>query len=254
MSKESIYGSMNRQRQWATVVGMLVVMLICPSAHASFSDKLNITKLEFQSLSKDCQVIIANNLSDQSTFGRGWSLGKDQGMIAWNAGMWHYCGGVIRIRRGELSFNQAEREDYLRKGIDNAMYSYQRIDKTNPWSAEIATTIARAYRDLSEKNNAKKFLDEALKYHPDYAAAYALYAMIYFDQGEYKTAKDYLLKADRASKGQSSEVIYFLGLASFKLGQIDEAHKYAKQAADMGYPLTGLQDKLKALENVGKKQ
>jgi tetratricopeptide (TPR) repeat protein len=235
---------------------ILISLSAAPKVFAGY--ELHPTDIEFKSLSPVCQRAFAGSNSGLK-YGFAYKLHKSQpdnveGGWGKASGPWHYCGGLIRIQRGELTLDPVEREKRFRHGISDIMYTYTKTDKTNPRSAEMAAGLARGYRDLGETKKAKKYLDEALKYHPDYAGAYTMYAMLYYDEGNYKTAKDYLLKADKAGKGKSSEVIYFLGLASLKLDQLDEARKYAEQAADMGYPLTGLQDKLKALENAGNKQ
>lgn len=213
------------------------------------------TEVEYQSWSPECKAAYGGSNSGR-TYGfdkRAPDLGKAFSTLNWKVGGWHYCGGVIKIRRAELSTNAREREKSFLEGIQNANYSYSRIDKTHLWAAEMATTIARGYRGLGDIEKAKNYLDEAIRYHPQYPTAYVLYAMLYFDSEDHKMAKEYLLKANDAAKGASSEINYFLGLASIELGELAEAKKFAAEAARLGYPLTGLQDRIKALENVDSK-
>lgn len=213
------------------------------------------TEVEYQSWSAECKAAYGGSNSGR-TYGfdkRAPDLGKAFSALNWRIGGWHYCGGVIKIRRAELSTNTREREKNFLEGIQNANYSYSRIDKTNLWAAEMATTIARGYRGLGDIEKAKDHLDEAIRYHPKYPGAYVLYAMLYFDAEDYAAAKEYLLKANDAARGLSSEINYFLGLASIELGELAEAKKFAAEAARLGYPLTGLQDKIKALENADSK-
>ena len=80
--------------------------------------------------------------------------------------------------------------------------------------------------------------------------AYVLTAVLYFDEEDYQTARHHLLLGNKVSNASSSEVLYFLGYANMKLGEVAEAKKYAQAAAKLGYPLSGLMKKIEELEKI----
>ena len=168
--------------------------------------------------------------------------------VLWASGGWHYCTGLLKVRRAELMPPTPEFRDYVEDALKDINVSFVKIDKQEPWSAEMAVTAARAHRLLKETDEAEKFLKFARSQHPSYAPAYTASAMLSFDAKDYQAAIA-ILQEGINSSGDSGELHYFLGLAYFYDGNIEEAKKYAESARSLGYPLTGLARKISRLEN-----
>lgn len=162
-------------------------------------------------------------------------------------GAWHYCAGITMIDRAKAELNPKKREALLRGGIGSVMWSFDRnrLGPSSPWNALYLTAMARGHIGLKEYETALKLMDELLKHQPGYVDLYLIKSMAYMDMGEYSKAKEALLKGDVVSDGKSSEVKYFLGLVSVELGDIGAAEEYSRQTKLLGYPLSGLDKKIK---------
>ncbi len=71
-----------------------------------------------------------------------------------------------------------------------------------------------------------------------------LYSAVYFDSKDYESAIKALEAGNQAAGGSVGELLYFLGQAHFKAGNIEKARGYANKARTKGYPLRYLSRKL----------
>jgi tetratricopeptide (TPR) repeat protein len=208
------------------------------------------TELEYMSWSRECQGIysITSPARDSGYYLRiparereAWmELGEE------NGGAWHYCAGLIHIKRAEFAISSEEKEKELIAAKGAILFSYNRIEKDKPWAADMSVALARVYRKMGLREESEKVLKSILNYHPKHPGIYNEYGMYYFDAKEYQKSKEMFLKANEIAKGRSSEIIYFLGLVSLELGELDEALKYQNEASKLGYPLKGLLKKIEA--------
>lgn len=167
--------------------------------------------------------------------------------VMWSCGGWHYCTGLLKVRRAELMPPTQEFRAYVKDALKDINVSFDKIDKKEAWSAEMAVTAARAHRLLNETEEALEYLDFARSKHPTYSPAYTARAMLSFDKKEYKEAIDTLQEGLEAA-GDSGEIHYFLGLAYLYNGNLEEAIMHEQAARSLGYPLTGLRNKIVARE------
>ena len=230
---------------------LFILLVLSGLGNQALAYKFVPTELEWRSWSERCQAAYA-----ASNYGQKYGFSqrvpehiKEKWSATENIGPWHYCGGLMRIRRAELSVDSKERKENFETGISNCDYSYSRIDKSDPWAAEMATTLARGYKGLGDYNAAKKFLDEAISNHPDYIPAYLAYGLLYYDQEDYSKAMEYLQKANQLSEGASGQIIYTLGLIYFRLGNLEMARSHADEAKRLGYPFRGLDKLLSSKKN-----
>lgn len=172
-------------------------------------------------------------------------LSKEQTQRRWKVGGWHYCHGLLWVRRAELARGTPNAKRWAKYGVGEINYSLTRIDINDPWAAEMLVTRARALRVLNERDKAKEDILKALKHHADYAAAYLAMAQLYFDGKDYESALAVLKKGNAATDSKDAELQYFLGLAYFYVGNIEKAQEYEKKASAMGYRLRGLSRKIK---------
>lgn len=232
---------------------------VSPLSHA-YQWMKNITQLEYLASSPMCKRAIAiwndnhggllgwapRITREESLLPANWNSGDK---AIWRNGGWHYCGGAIRIRRGEAMFSPVGRVRHIEDGIGNAKYTLKTLEPTDPWYPEIGTTIARGYNSLEQEKEAFDYLEGVLKYHPDYEPAHTLYGIIHYQRENYAEARAHFRNASEVSDGQSAQAVYFLGLTYLKTNDLEEAKKYAAEAERLGYPLPGLKNLIAAAEN-----
>ncbi len=243
------------RRANAKLIATLIILCSVFSYKNSYAYSFIPTEVEFLSWSSDCKnVYMAAKEGIDGVAGiYGFKLSHSE-KKKWfnyggnNGGLWHFCEGLIKIRRAEMEFRRFRKNDYYKEAIKDIQYGYKLIPRSNLWSAQMGVSLARVYRGLEEPKKAKKQLEDVLNHHPANAQAYVLMSMLYFDKKNYKTAQRYLLKGNTANKGASSEILYFLGFASLKMGKIADAKKYAQDAINLGYPLKGLIQKIEKFE------
>lgn len=239
--------SSNVTRRYRRSAQVFRVILLCLSFGSSASQAYNfhedITELEYLSSSSMCKLAISSwnaNNNYALAFVPRVAKDKDRQDLIHSVGGWHYCGGAIKISRADMASTKEEKKRYLESGLADAHYSYKTIDKNNPWAAEMGTTIALGFSKLNMLDKAYEYLDSVLKYHPNYRLGYLTYGLIYYRNKDYLSAQTYFQKANKVGGKASAEATYFLGLVAVKLNDIEGAKRYALQAKQLGYPLTGL--------------
>jgi tetratricopeptide (TPR) repeat protein len=87
------------------------------------------------------------------------------------------------------------------------------------------------------------YFDRAIRFRPEDASVRTIYGIYMFRHG--KTA-DAITQFELATKlgDDSGNLHYNMGLAYFELGDYDNAVAHAKKAAELGFALPGLRDKL----------
>ncbi len=223
-------------------------VVICDVAAFNFTP----TEVEFVRWPHYCQAMYAHlDVAKRNGF---WKRVPKSEADTWfkigdrNGGAWHYCAGITHLDRAMAAASSAKRERLYRGAIADVMFSYDRTEVSSPWWAMYSVAIARAYRGLKEYDTAIRFLEEVIKHHPQRINAYTLLGLIYKDKKDIVAAKKIFLQGNEIADEKSSEILYMLGLLSIDIGEVDEAKKYADQAAKLGYPLTGLDRKIKKFE------
>ncbi|MAT52327.1 MAG: hypothetical protein CMK32_14210 [Porticoccaceae bacterium] len=199
------------------------------------------TDMEYMSSTEICKAALTGK-TDNLELRQRYLLKRDHPWKAliWKVGGWHYCGGAIKVRRAKNMVKPHERESTLKDAISNTKYSYNRIDKSNPWAIDMAITMADAYKELGEWQKSIDVLDQISQYHTNNSKILTMYGMVYYDRKDFPKAMTRFEQASKAAGGSSAEIIYFMGLTAFKLGDIESAKRYAVKAKAMGYPLAGL--------------
>lgn len=90
------------------------------------------------------------------------------------------------------------------------------------------------------------YFDRAIRFRPEDASVRTIYGIYMFRQG--KTA-DAITQFEMAAKlgDDSGNLHYNAGLAYFELGDYDNAVAHAKKAAELGFTLPGLREKLQKI-------
>jgi tetratricopeptide (TPR) repeat protein len=164
---------------------------------------------------------------------------------AWYA-LHHHCAALIYTQRAQHAKSKKERDYLLGVAIRNYRFTIERTPEANGMYPEMLTRMAVSYDLLEDTKNAMQSLDLAIQLHPTYMAAYATKAMMFRRRGELSKARETLEAANAASKGESAEVHYSLGLLYLEEGDIGAAQEHARVAYSLGHPLPGLRRKLAA--------
>ncbi len=200
------------------------------------------TDMEFMASSEICKEALADKTPnlDLARIYKAKAQRSGWGRLIWQVGGWHYCGGAIKLNRAKRLPSGKAKDAMLEQVVSNTTYSYSRIAKTNTWAADMAFTLAMAYEEMGEVDQAIEVLQEIEKYHPDNPAIKTAYGLIYYAQNEYAQALKEFTAANEFSKGENAEIVYFLGLTAYKSGNMALAEECATKAEALGYPLPGL--------------
>jgi predicted Zn-dependent protease len=127
--------------------------------------------------------------------------------------------------------------DELALAMDDMRFSYDKINKKDPWAAEMAVAIARVLRLQHKPKDALELLDKTRKLHPEYPPLYTAYTAILFDEKDYAEAAKILAEGNQATGDKIGEIQYFLGIALFRSGDIEGARRFEAKAREAKYPL-----------------
>jgi len=222
---------------------VFIVWLALLSNSALALSRIQPTAIEWDSWPRLCKA--AGHTNVEPPLGRSRpTISKQERALIWKVGGWHYCMGYLKVQRLELMTVTLNRKDLLRQALGDILYSFKRIAKTEPWAAEMAVTYARALRLADKNDQAIEVLDEIKPLHPKYGPIYTAYTALYFDNEEYDKAVAVLEEGNRATGDSLGELQYFLGLAYFKSGNIEQARVYEQKARENEYPLRFLTRKL----------
>ena len=230
------------------LIRSLIVPLLAMVNGAALSayDDITVTELEYDAWPRYCQAASfirkpLNRVYPKYT--------KSEAQAAAHAGIWHFCSGLVKVRRAELSSSTSESLELAASGLKSITFSLRKIDpKSHPWASDMLFFKARAHRILKEEKEAMEALALITKYHQAYAPAYTMLARLRFDERDYPAAIEALESGIEAAGSEHGELHYFLGLAYFYNNEIEKAKAHAQMAQELNYPLPGLARKLAELE------
>ena len=87
------------------------------------------------------------------------------------------------------------------------------------------------------------YFDRAIRFRPEDGAVRTIYGIYLFRRGKMTDAITQFETAEKLGDN-SGNLHYNAGLVYFELGDYDKAVAHAKQAAELGFALPGLRDKL----------
>jgi len=160
-------------------------------------------------------------------------------------GAWHYCAGLIFLKRAQTSFGN-ERIGNLNRGLVEIKFTARNIDLNNSWYPEVQVDLAKAYILNDDKKAGMDTLDKLLQSHSNSSLAYTAKAYYLKKDGKLDAAVALLQQAPAPVLAQSAELNYFLGWYLMEQGHIQLATDYAIKAYALGYPVPTLKYKLQA--------
>lgn len=158
-------------------------------------------------------------------------------------GVHHYCTGLAKF--GRASATSKDRDFMLRQAIDEHVYVQRTCPRDNPFWSDNQSHLAMVLWAAGGKQQAMEAVDVAIKAHPDYDGAYIAKSILLKRAGQISQSRSVLIDGNNATKGESAELQYALGLSYLDAKQYEEAREHARKAYELGYPLPGLRDKLR---------
>ena len=138
---------------------LLLIFLTLASGYL-YSGTFQPTELEFMSWSSDCKNIhLAARAPGARLYGMKLSIQDKNRWYRYgdkNGGLWHFCEGLILIRRAELEFNKKAKQNIDKDAITEVMFGYRLLPKNTIWSAKMGVALAKIYRGQRLPEKAKK--------------------------------------------------------------------------------------------------
>lgn len=236
--------TLRRNIHWTAVACVAVAGLLPLRVHAFFA-----SESDWAGWSDMCRAryVVSGSGRDSEFASRVTPASVDEWKSrmgpAWYA-LHHYCYGVAEVARSKVERDPVQRAFRLKRGVNEYLFALNRTPKEHPMYAEISTQLGLANREQKRRIEAIQYFDRAIATHPENAGAYQGKALLHRDVKEYAAAREVLLLGDKATEGKSPDIQYFLGLTLLDLKDYDGARERAIKAYELGYPLTGLRDKL----------
>ena len=223
-------------------ISLCVFCITFSSYSAAFGAIL--TEAEFNQLHRRCQLYYA-----------GTSIGRELGFAARfsqlelktsrveatkSGGAWHYCAGVIDLKRYSIATNLNDKEGHLKRALNQINYTNRNMTEESYIYPEVKLHLARALNYNKQKNKSIEILDNLINKRPEYTPGYIELASIYKKSGETEKAISILESTSEIQKSNSADLNYFLGLYYFEIKKYDKSSAYARSAYKKGYPLLGL--------------
>jgi len=225
----------------------LIAMLAAPVARAY---NFEVTESEWTSWPPYCKARYATvRVGKTSEYGRRVSTAEiEQWHATMGDGAWyglhHFCAGLAYADRAKMETKSDKREFNSKRALTEYGYMLRNTPTTDRMYAEVLTRVGLVHRNDGDLGAAQRYFAQAIENNPTYPGGYLAQYQVLHDQGSATQARDVLIKADEATRGQSSEVKYFLGMVSLDLGDVEAATTYAREAYLLGYPLPALRNRL----------
>lgn len=210
------------------------------------------TDQEWQSWPLYCQAkYVWTNIGKGSKFAKRVGPVQAEELSIWEragiSGLHHYCAGMHWLNRARFEKDSDQRRFMLRSALNETQFTFDRSNRSASQFSDIAIQLATILYEKGERGAAIEVLEDLIPSQPQNGILYSAAAVMKRKAGQLAAAKEILLKGHEATKGESAEINYNLGLVSLELGQLDDAVRYAESAYELGYPLPGLRTKLAKL-------
>lgn len=160
------------------------------------------------------------------------------------SGVHHYCAGLAKFGRAGATLK--DRDFTLQQAVNEHVYVRNTCPRNNPFWSDNESHMAMVLWEAGAKRQAMEAVDLAIKAHPTYDGAYIAKSILLKRAGQVSESRKVLVEGNGATKGESAELQYALGLSYLDAKQYEQAREHATKAYELGYPLPGLRDKLKA--------
>ena len=157
------------------------------------------------------------------------------------AGAHHFCMGLVhmdRARMGRGSYKDA---------IVELSYSQSQMDLVDSGYPYATSYLATANYRAGNRAKANSLWQGCIQAQPQNRYCYLSMADALLTDKRPKEALDLLLKYDEAKEAEYPDAEHFIARALYENKRYPEALARAERAAELGYPLSGLRDKLRTI-------
>lgn len=230
------------------VVSVAFVLGFAGLSTPSVASTDNITDMEMMSIPSWCQSAFRNSdYREKIAPKMGFSTAPSKVGGKASAGLQipgghHVCAGLVelnRAKRGRGSYKVA---------ISELNYSFSRMEASHPSLSFVSSHLGRALFLSGKQQQGVDIWRSAIAAQPAQRESYLALAEALFGTGQNEMALKILLEYDKAKENDYADVEQFLAQAYFNLKQYDNAKTHAEKALQLGYPFTGLLEKIKKME------
>lgn len=155
----------------------------------------------------------------------------------------HFCAGLVelnRAKRGKGAYSVA---------ISEINYSYSRLSTNSLQISYVSSYLGKALYLSGKRQEGVDVWQTAIAAQPSGRESYLALAEVLFGNGRNEQALEVLLEYEKVKENDFPDTEQFLAQAYFNLKQYENAKIHAENAKKLGYPFTGLLEKLNKLES-----
>lgn len=156
-------------------------------------------------------------------------------------GAHHFCMGLVYLDRAKMGRGS------FRDAIGELSYSQSQMDLSERGYPYATSYLGTANYRAGFRGKAYSLWQGCIQAQPEKRYCYLAMADALFAEKQPQQALDLLLKYDDAKDGEYPDAEHFIARAYYETKRYPEALKRAERASELGYPVSGLRDKLRAI-------
>jgi tetratricopeptide (TPR) repeat protein len=161
------------------------------------------------------------------------------------ASVHHYCYALVSFGKAMTATSKADRVFHLGDALGDAKFTLDRIKMTDAFAPDAVALYAQIQFELGHAEQAEAALTQVMNAQPESDRPYLILSSIMRQKGDVSGAMNLLEKGNSMTHLKSAEINYALGLMYFDRHDYKSARECAARAYALGYPLPGLNNKLK---------
>lgn len=219
------------------------VVLSAVSGPAAAESEL--TPLEWSGLPDYCKAAMLQSgyrhiVPSTNTLTVPWA--RAQGFNEYGlAGAHHFCMGLVHLDRARMG-----RGSY-KDAIGELGYSQSQMEPTDRGYAYATSYLGTANYRAGNRGKAHALWQGCIQAQPQLRYCYLAMADALISEKRPQQALDLLLRYDDLKDAEYPDAEHFIARAYYETKRYPEALKRAERASELGYPVSGLRDKLRAI-------
>lgn len=200
---------------------------------------------EWNGLPEYCRAAIVQSgyshiAPSTNTLSAAWgrSLGFNEYGIG---GAHHFCMGLVYLERAKMGRGS------FKDAIGELGYSQGQMDVSERGYPYATSYLATAYYRAGARSKANSLWQGCIEAQPQSRYCYLSMADALIADKLPQQALDLLLRYDEVKEGEYPDAEHFIARAYYETKRYPEALSRAERASELGYPVSGLRDKLRAI-------
>lgn len=230
-----------------TLAGYLTVAAVAVLSAMSgpVAAESELTPAEWNGLPDYCKAAILRSgyrhiVPSTNTLTVPWarSLGANEHGLG---GAHHFCMGLVHLDRAKMGRGS------FRDAIAELNYSQAEMEASDPGYPYATSYLGTANYRAGYRGKANALWQACIQAQPQNRYCYLAMADALISEKRPQQALDLLLRYDEAKEGEYPDAEHFIARAYYETKRYPEALKRAERASELGYPVSGLRDKLRAI-------